>query len=68
MLKTGNWFKYLCKTFPHLSEAKLKEGVFAGPDIRKLTFDEDFFLLLKLRDLDTLQTCCYQLPGKQQGP
>jgi hypothetical protein len=25
--KTGNCFKYLCKTFPHLSEAKLKEGV-----------------------------------------
>jgi hypothetical protein len=22
--KTGNFFKYLCKTFPHLSEAKLK--------------------------------------------
>jgi hypothetical protein len=27
-----------------LSEAKLKEGVFVGPDIRKLMFDEDFFL------------------------
>jgi hypothetical protein len=31
--KTGNCFKYLCKTLPHLSEAKLKEGVFVGPDI-----------------------------------
>jgi hypothetical protein len=28
------WFKYLCKEFPHLSEAKLKEGI----------FDEDFLL------------------------
>jgi hypothetical protein len=37
--KTGNCFKYFCKTFPHLSEAKLEEGVFVGPDIRKLTFD-----------------------------
>jgi hypothetical protein len=27
-----------------LSEAKLKEGVFVGPDIRKLIFDEDFLL------------------------
>jgi hypothetical protein len=23
---TGNYFKYLCKTFPHLSEAKLKQA------------------------------------------
>jgi hypothetical protein len=42
--KTGNCFKYLCKTFPHLSETKLKEGVFVGPDIRKRMFGEDFFL------------------------
>jgi hypothetical protein len=31
--KTGNCFKCLYKTFPHLSKAKLKEGVFVGPDI-----------------------------------
>jgi hypothetical protein len=42
--KTGNCFKYLCKTFPHVSEAKLKEGLFVGPDKRKLIFDEDFLL------------------------
>jgi hypothetical protein len=34
------------KTFPRLSEAKLKEGVFFGPDIRKLIFDEDFLLTM----------------------
>jgi hypothetical protein len=44
--KTGNYFKYLCKRFPHLSEAKLKEGVFVGPDKRKLIFDEDFLLTM----------------------
>jgi hypothetical protein len=44
--KTGNCFKYLCETFPHLSEAKLKEGVFVGPDKRKLMFDEDFLLTM----------------------
>jgi hypothetical protein len=44
--KTGNCFKYLCKTFPHMSEAKLKEGVFVGPDIRKLMFDDDFLLTM----------------------
>jgi hypothetical protein len=29
-----------------LTEAKLKEGVFVGPDIRKLMFDEDFLLTM----------------------
>jgi DNA transposition AAA+ family ATPase len=32
--------------FPHLSEANLKEGVFVGPDIRKLIFDEDSLLTM----------------------
>jgi hypothetical protein len=37
---------YLCKKFPHLSEAKLQEGVFVGPDIRKPMFNEDFLLTM----------------------
>jgi hypothetical protein len=44
--KTGNYFKYLYKTFPYLSEAKLKEGFFVGPDIRKLMFDENFLFTM----------------------
>jgi hypothetical protein len=44
--KTGNCFKYLCEIFPNLLQAKLKEGVFIGPDIRKLMFDEDFLLMM----------------------
>ena len=40
--KSGKCFKYLCQSFPHLSEAKLKEGVFVGPDIRKLMLDKNF--------------------------
>jgi hypothetical protein len=32
--------------FPHLLKAKLNEGVFVGPDIRKLIFDEDFLLTM----------------------
>ncbi|GBL92566.1 hypothetical protein AVEN_123753-1 [Araneus ventricosus] len=34
--KDGECFGYLCSKFPKLSEAKLKEGVFTGSDIRKL--------------------------------
>jgi hypothetical protein len=48
--KTGNCFKYLCKKFLHLSNTKLKVGVFVGPDIRKLIFDEDF--LLKMTEFE----------------
>jgi len=32
--KTGECFQYLQSKFPKLSEAKLKEGVFDGPQIR----------------------------------
>jgi hypothetical protein len=42
--KTGNCFKYLCQTFPHFSESKLKKGVFVDLDIRMS--DEDFLLTM----------------------
>jgi len=38
--RTGSAFKYLAEKFPGLSEAKIKEGVFAGPQIRKLFRDD----------------------------
>jgi hypothetical protein len=34
--KNKNCFQYLCKKSPQLSEAKLKEGIFVGPQIRTL--------------------------------
>ncbi|GBN61762.1 hypothetical protein AVEN_8143-1 [Araneus ventricosus] len=40
--KEGECFKYLCDQFLGLSEVKLKEGVFVGPDIRKMMKDENF--------------------------
>jgi hypothetical protein len=44
--KTGNCFKCLCKKFPYLSEAKLTDGFFVGPGIRKLMVNEDFPLTM----------------------
>jgi hypothetical protein len=38
----GKAFKYLEKKFPKVSEAKLREGVLVGPQIRQLTEDEGF--------------------------
>lgn len=40
--KDGPCFKYLCDKFQHLSDAKIKEGVFVGPEIRKLMQDANF--------------------------
>jgi len=40
-------FTYLREKFPRLSEAKLKEGVFIGPQIRDLIKDEYFDKLLQ---------------------
>ena len=40
--KNCDCFKYLCDKFPYLSDEKLKEGIFVGPQIRKLTSDDQF--------------------------
>jgi hypothetical protein len=42
MDRAGSAFKYLAEKFPQLSEAKIKEGVFVGPQIRKLFRDGMF--------------------------
>ncbi|GBO10313.1 hypothetical protein AVEN_154387-1 [Araneus ventricosus] len=40
--KESECLKYLCEQFSGLSEVKLKEGVFVGPDIRKMMKDENY--------------------------
>jgi hypothetical protein len=40
------FFSYLQQKFPLLSEAKLKEGIFVGPQTRKLTKDKNFDSIL----------------------
>jgi hypothetical protein len=42
----GKSFQYLCKTFHHMSEAKLREGVFVCPDKSKLNFEEEFLIMM----------------------
>jgi hypothetical protein len=44
--KNGSCFTYLCKKFPHLSEVKLKEGIFVSPDIRRVMSNDDFLLTM----------------------
>ena len=42
MNQDGAAFKYICNKFPVLSQAKLKEGIFVGPQINKLLKYENF--------------------------
>jgi len=42
MDKTSHGFKYLRNKFPNVSDAKIKEGTFIGPQIRELMQDKQF--------------------------
>ena len=44
---TGSAFKCLAEKFPRLSEAKIKEGLFMGPQIRRVFRDYMFSSLLQ---------------------
>lgn len=43
---TGDTFQYLQGKFPKLSDPKVKEGVFVGPQIRKLMKDDQFVAVM----------------------
>ena len=42
MDKAGAGFTYLTRKFPRISDAKIKEGAFIGPQIRQLLEDDGF--------------------------
>jgi hypothetical protein len=42
MDKEGEGFAYLKQKFPQVSDAKIKEGIFVGPQIRALFGDSIF--------------------------
>ena len=49
--KNGAAFQHLSTVFPCLSAAKLKKGIFVGPQIREVLKDTDFEELLNLKEL-----------------
>lgn len=51
MDQDGEGFMYLKEKFPGLSNEKIKEGVFVGPDIRKLIQDDQFDKKLNNKEL-----------------
>jgi len=42
MDKTGRGFEYVRNRFPNVSDEKIKEGIFIGPQIRELMKDKQF--------------------------
>jgi len=42
MDKTSCGFEYVRSKFPHVSDAKIKEGIFIGPQFRELMQDKQF--------------------------
>ena len=40
--KTGPGFEYVRNKFPNVSDAKIKDGVFIGPQIREIIQDKQF--------------------------
>ena len=44
LCKEGNCFQYIKAAFPSVSEEKIKEVIFDGPQIRKLIKDPNFIL------------------------
>jgi len=42
MDKTGRGFQYVRNKFPNVSDVKIKEGIFIGPQIRELMEDKQF--------------------------
>ena len=47
----GEGFKHIAKKVPYKSEAKLKQGIFVGPEIRKLIKDEELKTKLNAKKL-----------------
>ncbi|GBL75125.1 hypothetical protein AVEN_194382-1 [Araneus ventricosus] len=69
--KDRGCFRYLCSMFPKLSEAKLKEGVFTGPDIQKLLSDSLFSETLgdkEKEERDSFKDVMHRCLGNTKDP
>lgn len=64
-------FRYLIQKFPALSEAKIKEGIFVGPDIRQLLNDDQFEQTMddfQLTAWKAFRTICKDFLGNHRSP
>ena len=66
MHKTGAAFQHLSTVFLGRSAAKLKEGIFVGPQIPEVLKDTDFEELLNLKELrawEAFKSVCSRFLG-----
>ena len=71
MNKDGKGFKYLTDKFSYVSDAKINEGIFVGPQIRELVKDEHFDELLddvELRAWTALKAVIQNFLGNNIAP
>ena len=69
--KNGAAIQHLSTVFPGLSAAKLKEGIFVGPQIREVLKDTDFEELLNLKELkawEAFKSVCSGFLGNTRVP
>jgi len=69
MNKVGEGFDYLRQTFPHVSEAKTKEGIFVGPQVEQPFQDLDFNNKLNAadrRDWVAFENVCHNIWGNKK--
>ena len=69
--KNGAAFQHLSTVFPGLSAAKLKDGIFVGPQIREVLKDTDFEELLNLKELrawEAFKSVCSDFLGNTRVP
>ena len=67
----SNGFAFLCNKFPEISEAKLKEGIFVGPQIRPVLKDPDFdkeLTSIELRAWKAFKWLCTNFLGNKKSP
>jgi hypothetical protein len=64
-------FQHLVSKFPKISSAKLKEGIFVGPQIRQIMQDEEFEKSLDVLELDAwnaFKWICENFLGNHKSP
>ncbi|KAI6648689.1 hypothetical protein LOD99_7915 [Oopsacas minuta] len=57
--KDGPCFKYICRSFPAMSNEKLKTGIFDGPQIRSLIRNTGF--VQSMTNLESSARCAFVL-------
>jgi hypothetical protein len=70
MDKESEGFAYLRQIFPKTSEAKMKEGIFLGPQIKQLFEDGDFSTKLNAAESkvwDAFENVCRTFLGNEKA-